>query len=153
MCCTLSFSFNPYNTSCYRWGSWDLNVGTDLCRSHSLSLTQILDPPQLHPPSPPLSSLHLPSKCPLAPSSPSKWGPRGSCANYNVKSVLVRHSLLGGFPGGASGKEQCRRPKRCGFHPCAGKSPRGGNGTPLQYRGGLARAFGPGIPLVEREGI
>ena len=30
-----------------------------------------------------------------------------------------------GFPGGASGKEpacQCRRQKRCGFHPCVGKS-------------------------------
>ena len=31
-----------------------------------------------------------------------------------------------GFPGGASGKEpacQCRRPKRCSFHPWVGKIP------------------------------
>ena len=41
-----------------------------------------------------------------------------------------------GFPGGASGKEpicQCRRCKRHGFDPWAGRSPGGGHGNPLQY--------------------
>ena len=41
-----------------------------------------------------------------------------------------------GFPGGTSGTEpacQCRRGKRCGFHPWAGKTPGGGPGNPLQY--------------------
>ena len=40
------------------------------------------------------------------------------------------------FLGGASGKEpayQCRRLKRHGFHPGSGRSPGGGNGTPLRY--------------------
>ena len=41
-----------------------------------------------------------------------------------------------GFPGGTSGTEpacQCRRGKRCGFHPWAGKTPGGGPGNPLQW--------------------
>ena len=42
----------------------------------------------------------------------------------------------GGFLGGASGKEpacQCRRYKRCGFHPWFGKIPRRRAGNLLQY--------------------
>ena len=45
------------------------------------------------------------------------------------------YSCLVGFPAGASGKEpicQCRRCKRCGAITGLGKSPRGGNGNPLQ---------------------
>ena len=41
-----------------------------------------------------------------------------------------------GFPGGTSGKElscQCRRHKRCSSIPGSGRSPWGGNGSPLQY--------------------
>ena len=41
-----------------------------------------------------------------------------------------------GFPGGASGKEptwQCRRHKKCRFHPWVRRSPGGGHGNPLQY--------------------
>ena len=44
--------------------------------------------------------------------------------------------LLGGFPGGTSGKElpyQCRRHKRHGFDPWVGKIPGEGNGNFLQY--------------------
>ena len=42
------------------------------------------------------------------------------------------------FPGGASGKEpnyQNRRHKRCGLDPWVGKTPGGGQGTPLQHSG------------------
>ena len=45
---------------------------------------------------------------------------------------LTLHS----FPGGASGKQpncRCRRRKRRGFHPWSGRSPGGGNDSPLQY--------------------
>ena len=41
-----------------------------------------------------------------------------------------------GFPGGSAGKEpacQCRRPKRQGLIPVLERSPREGNGDPLQY--------------------
>ena len=41
-----------------------------------------------------------------------------------------------GFPGGSAGKEpacQCRRPKRQGLIPVLERSPREGNGNPLQY--------------------
>ena len=44
--------------------------------------------------------------------------------------------LESGSPGGASGKEptcQCRRCKRCRFHPWVGRSPGRGHGNPLQY--------------------
>ena len=47
--------------------------------------------------------------------------------------VLWLDNLI--FPGGASGKEaacQCRR-HEAGLIPASGRSPRGGNGTPLQY--------------------
>ena len=40
-----------------------------------------------------------------------------------------------GFPGGPSGKYpscQCRRHKRCRFHPWVATSPGGGHGSPLQ---------------------
>ena len=40
------------------------------------------------------------------------------------------------FPGGTSGKEpvcQCRTRKRCRLGPWAGRSPAGGNDSPLQY--------------------
>ena len=45
------------------------------------------------------------------------------------------HELLGGFPGGASGKEsacQCRR-RDVGSNPGLGRPPEEGNGNPLQY--------------------
>ena len=53
-------------------------------------------------------------------------------ANVNVN----RNMSTLGFPGGTKGKEpacQCRRHKRCGFDPGAGRSPEGGHGNPSQY--------------------
>ena len=44
--------------------------------------------------------------------------------------------ILGGFPGGTSGKElpcQCRKLKRHSFDPWVGKIPGEGHGYPLQY--------------------
>ena len=60
------------------------------------------------------------------------WG--GVCGVAQSRTQLKRLSSSSssssratkGFPGGASGKEpahQCRRPKRCGFHPWVGKIP------------------------------
>ena len=43
-----------------------------------------------------------------------------------LKMRIERECIQRGFPGGASGEEpacQCRRPKRCGFDPWAGKIP------------------------------
>ena len=55
----------------------------------------------------------------------------------NIPLVYIRlFILLGGFPGGASGKEStchCRRHKRSGLIPGLGTSPGGGNGNPLQH--------------------
>ena len=54
---------------------------------------------------------------------------------YPLKTVsFIKHSLWArcGPPSGTNGKEhtcQCRRYKRCR----SGRSPRGGNGSPLQY--------------------
>ena len=51
-------------------------------------------------------------------------------------NIYVYIVQLGGFPGGANGKEpacQCRRCKRCGFDPWVGKTPGGGHGNPFQY--------------------
>ena len=50
-----------------------------------------------------------------------------------LKAGYTAHT---GFPGGASGNKsacQCRRHKRHGFDPWAGKIPWKGNGSPLQY--------------------
>ena len=53
------------------------------------------------------------------------------------KGLMWMHSMsMYSFPGSASGKEpahQGRRRRRCGFGPGSGRSPRGGNGNPLQY--------------------
>ena len=51
------------------------------------------------------------------------------------KSLLLAGVIIGGFPGGASGKEpafQCRKPKRCMFDPSVGKSSEGGHGKTLK---------------------
>ena len=50
--------------------------------------------------------------------------------------LFLESNSQSGFPGGASGKEptcQCRRHKRCRFHPWVGRSPGRGHGNPLQY--------------------
>ena len=52
----------------------------------------------------------------------------GSGTKIDVSIAIVNW----GFPGGRSGKQpdcQCERHKRCG----SGRSPREGNGNPLQY--------------------
>ena len=56
-------------------------------------------------------------------------------ALHQAPCGLDSFTLLG-FPGGPSGKEptcQCRRHKRSRFNPWVGRSPKGGNGNPLQY--------------------
>ena len=58
---------------------------------------------------------------------------------YNINAcIYIYHISYGdmGFPGGSAGKEpgcQCRRPKRDGLIPVLERSPREGNGNPLQY--------------------
>ena len=59
--------------------------------------------------------------------------------NYNTRIILVtlRFGSVSRWIIRASqvlnGKEFTYQCKRCGFHPGSGRSPRGGNGNPLQY--------------------
>ena len=62
--------------------------------------------------------------------------PRCLGVEISLFCIQNNHIGIGGFPGGASGKEpayQCRRCKRLGFDPWVRKSPSRGAWQPTQY--------------------
>ena len=86
-----------------------------------------------------------------------------SCAHLKILCLVLLWSpeilltylyKIWGFSGGASGKEptcQCRRHKRCRFHPWAGKTPwrRAGQSTPALLPGASPRTEKPsGLPSI-----
>ena len=66
---------------------------------------------------------------------PAKFDWRAKSSSWLCFFFCIYWSI-GGFPGGASGKEpacRCTRHKQHGFDPGLGRSPGEGNGNPLQY--------------------
>ena len=64
----------------------------------------------------------------------SRDGPSGSLMNHNRKRVPVSWGgLLGGFSGASVVKNLPANAGDIGLTPGTGRSPKGGNGNPLQY--------------------
>ena len=63
----------------------------------------------------------------------SRDGPSGSLMNHNRKRVPVSWGCPLGFPGASVVKNLPAKAGDVGLTPGTGRSPKGGNGNPLQY--------------------
>ena len=55
------------------------------------------------------------------------------CITYKYAYIIINYINFSGFPGGSDGKASAFSARDLGLIPGLGRSPREGNGNPLQY--------------------